>query len=112
VDLGGLAPIQVFLGHDYWRLFTSMFLHGGLIHLAFNMWALWAIGGFIEAAVGRLKFVIIYFVSGLAGSVMVLLAAPANVTVVVSWWMREQSSRKILITRKANRKNTSLCRER
>jgi membrane associated rhomboid family serine protease len=82
VDLGGLAPIQVFLGHDYWRMFTTMFLHGGLIHLAFNMWALWAIGGFIEAAVGRLKFVIIYFVSGLAGSVMVLLAAPANVTVV------------------------------
>jgi membrane associated rhomboid family serine protease len=82
VDLGGLAPVQVFLGHDYWRMFTSMFLHGGLIHLAFNMWALWAIGGFIEAAVGRLKFVIIYFVSGFAGSVMVLLAAPANVTVV------------------------------
>jgi len=82
VDLGGLAPIQVFLGQDYWRLFTSMFLHGGLIHLAFNMWALWAIGGFIEAAVGRLKFVVIYFVSGFAGSVMVLLASPATVTVV------------------------------
>jgi len=81
IDLGGLAPVQVFLGHDYWRMFTSMFLHAGLIHLAFNMWALWAIGGFIEAAVGRLKFVVLYFVSGFAGSVLVLVAAP-NVVVV------------------------------
>jgi membrane associated rhomboid family serine protease len=59
-----------------------MFLHSGLIHIAFNMWALWAIGGFVEAAVGRLKFVVVYFVSGFAGSLMVLLAAPVNSLVV------------------------------
>jgi membrane associated rhomboid family serine protease len=82
IDMGGLAPLQVFVNHEYWRMFSSMFLHSGIIHLAFNMWALWIIGGFIENAVGRLKFLVIYFVSGFAGSVLVLLVAPVNVTVV------------------------------
>ncbi len=82
VDLGGLAPIQVIIGHDYWRMFTSMFLHSGIIHLAFNMYALWIVGGFIESAVGRGKFLLVYFVSGFAGSVLVLLAGTPNVTVV------------------------------
>jgi membrane associated rhomboid family serine protease len=82
VDLGALYVPSVLIEHEYWRLFTSMFLHDGILHLAFNMWALWAIGGFMEAAVGRLKFVILYLVSGFAGSVLVLVAAPVNSLVV------------------------------
>ena len=82
VDLGALYVPAVLVGHEYWRLITSMFLQDGILHIAFNMWALWAIGGFMEAAVGRLKFVILYFISGLAGSVLVLVAAPVNSLVV------------------------------
>ena len=82
VDLGALYVPDVLIGHQYWRMFTSMFLHSGIIHVAFNMWALWAIGGFVEVALGRLKFLIVYFVSGFAGSVLVLIAAPANSLVV------------------------------
>lgn len=82
VDLGALYSPDVLIGHEYWRLFTSMFLHGGLIHVAFNMWALWVVGGFVEATLGRLKFLIVYFVSGFAGSVLVLVAAPVNSLVV------------------------------
>ena len=82
VDLGALYVPDVLIGHQYWRMFTSMFLHSGIIHVAFNMWALWAIGGFVEVALGRLKFLIVYFVSGFAGSVLVLIAAPVNSLVV------------------------------
>jgi membrane associated rhomboid family serine protease len=82
VDLGALYVPYVLVKHEYWRMFTSMFLQDGILHLAFNMWALWAIGGFVEAAVGRVKFVVIYFVSGFAGSALVLVAAPVNSLVV------------------------------
>ena len=63
-------------------MFTSMFLQDGIFHILFNMWALWAIGGFMEAALGRLKFVLLYFISGFAGSVLVLVAAPTDSLVV------------------------------
>jgi membrane associated rhomboid family serine protease len=66
------API-VILRHEYWRMFSSLFLHAGIVHILFNMWALWVVGGFIEAAVGRFKFLILFFVSGFAGSALVLL---------------------------------------
>lgn len=87
VRLGALVPwasdaSNVLVMHEFWRMFTSMFLHSGIIHLAFNMWALWVIGEFMEAMVGRMKFLILYFVSGFAGSVLVLLAAPVNSLVV------------------------------
>jgi membrane associated rhomboid family serine protease len=82
VDLGGLYVPYVLVRHEYWRLFTSMFLHEGILHIAFNMWALWVIGGFVESILGRTKFIILYFVSGFAGSVLVLVAAPVNSLVV------------------------------
>lgn len=87
IRLGALVPYatdapNVLVTHEYWRMFTSMFLHSGLLHIAFNMWALWVIGEFVEATVGRTKFIILYFVSGFAGSVLVLLAAPVNSLVV------------------------------
>jgi len=82
VDLGGLWPSAVLQDHQYWRMVSAMFLHDGIFHLLLNMWALWIIGGFIEALVGRLKFVLLYFVSGFAGSVLVVVAAPQTTLVV------------------------------
>ncbi|WP_338698428.1 rhomboid family intramembrane serine protease [Streptomyces sp. Q6] len=73
-QLGG--PQGVAEGQWY-RLITAMFLHGGYIHLAFNMLSLWWIGGPLEAALGRARYLALYFVSGLAGSALTyLLAAP------------------------------------
>ena len=77
VDMGGLVPALVAQQHEYWRLFTNMFLHFNVIHILFNMWALWVVGGYLEALVGRLRFLMIYFISGLAGSALVMVAAPA-----------------------------------
>jgi membrane associated rhomboid family serine protease len=53
---------------EWWRLGTSMFLHGGILHLAFNMFALYWLGTIVERALGTPKFLLIYAVSGLAGS--------------------------------------------
>jgi membrane associated rhomboid family serine protease len=58
---------------EYWRLLTAGFLHTGMIHLLFNMFALYILGGMLEPAIGRLRFAAIYFVSLLAGSFGALL---------------------------------------
>ena len=54
-------------GH-YYRLFTGMFLHGSILHLIFNSYALYVIGSQIESFLGKFKFLIIYLVGGLMGS--------------------------------------------
>jgi len=69
---------------DWWRLITAAFLHASLLHIAFNMLALWWIGGPLEQAIGPWRFLAIYAVSGLAGSAGALLASPQAVTVGAS----------------------------
>jgi membrane associated rhomboid family serine protease len=66
-----------FVAHgDWWRLATSMFLHASIYHIAFNMFALWAIGRTVEQYLGSVRYVGLYLVSGLAGSAGALLQAP------------------------------------
>jgi membrane associated rhomboid family serine protease len=55
-----------------WQLVTSMFTHVAVVHIGFNMLALWVLGPGLEAAVGRTRFLLLYFVSGFAGSAMVM----------------------------------------
>lgn len=64
------------LDHQWWRLLTCMFLHIGIIHLLLNMWALLNVGPLAEAVYGRLSFLLMYFVCGLAGSLASLLWNP------------------------------------
>ena len=85
VRLGGLVPAYVIERHEYWRLFAAMFLHESFWHILINMVALWFLGEYTEAVLGRAKFLVLYLVTGLAGSVLVvLLAAPFSVTVGAS----------------------------
>jgi membrane associated rhomboid family serine protease len=60
----------------YWQLLTSMFTHQQLWHIGFNMLALWVLGPQLELAVGRLRFLALYFVSGFAGAAMVMWFGP------------------------------------
>jgi rhomboid protease GluP len=53
---------------QYWRLVTSMFLHGGLLHLALNGWALFQLGSLLELLMGPRRMLLVYFVTGIAGS--------------------------------------------
>jgi len=63
---------------DWWRLVTAMFLHGSILHIAFNMFALWVIGGPVEQYLGGPRYLGLYFVSGLAGSAGALLQTPTT----------------------------------
>lgn len=57
---------------EFYRLFTSMFLHGSILHILFNMYALYVLGPQIESFFGKWKFLFIYIISGLCGSVLSL----------------------------------------
>lgn len=69
---------------DWWRLITAAFLHASVIHIAFNMFALWVIGAPVEHYLGRTRYLGLYLVSGLAGSAGALVQAPDAVTVGAS----------------------------
>ena len=55
---------------EYYRLFTSIFLHGSLLHLVLNMYSLYVIGPQVESFFGKVKFLFIYLVSGICGSLL------------------------------------------
>jgi membrane associated rhomboid family serine protease len=73
------------LGEGEWyRLLTAAFLHYGPIHLALNMLALWWIGRPLEDYLGPLRYLLLYLVSGIAGSAGALIASPGAITVGAS----------------------------
>ncbi|SKA83891.1 rhomboid protease GluP [Clostridium sp. USBA 49] len=53
---------------QFYRLITCMFLHGGIVHLVLNMYSLYSIGPLVEKLYGKIKYIIIYFVSGIMSS--------------------------------------------
>jgi membrane associated rhomboid family serine protease len=63
---------------DYWRLITSAFLHENLLHIAFNMYALYLFGPFVERALGIPRFIAAYLTAAVMGSVLVYWLAPPN----------------------------------
>ena len=69
---------------EWYRLITAAFLHASLIHLGMNMFMLWIVGAPVEQAIGRGRFLALYFVSGLAGSAGALLLSPNAITVGAS----------------------------
>jgi membrane associated rhomboid family serine protease len=77
VDMGALYAPAVAQGHQYWRLITMMFLHVSMLHILFNMYALYLFGFLMESALGRLRYLTIYFVCGfLAGVTSFLYSTP------------------------------------
>ncbi|MBT2394719.1 rhomboid family intramembrane serine protease [Streptomyces sp. ISL-100] len=69
------VPVEGVAIGEYYRLFTSMFLHQEVWHITFNMLSLWWLGGPLEAALGRARFLALYLISGLAGSALTYLIA-------------------------------------
>jgi membrane associated rhomboid family serine protease len=70
---------------QWYRLITSMFTHKEIWHIAFNMLSLWWLGGPLEAALGRARYLALYFTSGLAGGALTyLLASPGEASLGAS----------------------------
>lgn len=79
-----LYPNLFGAGFEPWRLLSVLFVHGSFIHLALNMLALWMLGQSLEPMLGRARFLALYLISGLGGSVAVALLAPLAPTVGAS----------------------------
>lgn len=71
----GLTWVPGVSDGSFWQLFTSMFAHVEIWHIAFNMFALYALGPQLEMVLGRLRFLALYLLSGLAGSALVFWAS-------------------------------------
>jgi membrane associated rhomboid family serine protease len=82
VEIGAFDTARILEG-EVWRLVTSVFLHGGLFHIIFNMWVLWFAGQRLEAEYGAFEFVLMYLAGGIFANVFRLavqsvgLAAPS-----------------------------------
>jgi rhomboid protease GluP len=66
--------------HEYWRLLTAMFLHIGIPHILINSWSLYILGTLIERFYGMGRFLAIYFIAGLGGSIASFALSPNSVS--------------------------------
>ncbi len=69
---------------QWWRLLTCVFVHGGLLHIASNMYGLWILGRLAESLYGRWTFAIVYFLCGLSGSLASVVRNPIVLSVGAS----------------------------
>mgnify|MGYP004522581191 FL=1 len=74
IECGAAYPPLILENGEIYRLFTCMFLHFGISHLANNMLVLFVLGQRLEPVVGKIKFILIYLLGGLGGNVISLLA--------------------------------------
>jgi len=84
VKQGALFGPIVVLGGEWWRLFTAMFLHGGMTHLLMNMFSLYLIGRGAEQYFNTQSYLSIYLFSGLLGGLASLYMHPASVGIGAS----------------------------
>jgi membrane associated rhomboid family serine protease len=79
IEAYGFAPASLFGAHAHGlplSLLTSMFLHGGLLHLGANMLYLWIFGNNVEDAMGHVKYLLFYLICGLAAALAFAVMAP------------------------------------
>ena len=69
---------------QWWRLLTCIFIHGGLLHIGFNMWCLWSLGRIAESVYGHWTFATVYLISGLSASLASLIWNPVILSVGAS----------------------------
>lgn len=69
---------------QYWRLFTNIFLHGGLLHVLFNMYGLFVVGIFLEPIMGTPRYIIAYLFTGIIASIASVWWHPATVSIGAS----------------------------
>lgn len=103
----GILPVGIADG-EYYRLLTSMFLHYGLLHLALNMWALWVLGRELESSLGPGRFLTLYLLSGLGGSVAAYLFAPEAMSAGASGAVYGLFAALFVVLRRLNRDTSAI----
>lgn len=110
VEMGAMVPPLIVEG-QYWRLVTAMFLHIGPLHLAFNMFGLHIFGGLVEGTFGTVRFLGVYFSSGVfASAVSFALGSPNRIAAGASGaifgllgaWLAYNVRRRSLASAQAN----------
>jgi rhomboid family protein len=81
--LFGLVPYDVIHHLFLWQLATYMFLHAGLLHIGFNMLALWMFGTELESLWGTPRFLRFYFITGIGAAIMTTLVTPNSYTITI-----------------------------
>jgi membrane associated rhomboid family serine protease len=85
--VAGAIPYEIVTGLDIaprdlvsppWTILTSMFLHGGFMHLLGNMWFLWLFGDNVEEALGPVRYLLFYFVVGIVGALAQIFSMPGS----------------------------------
>jgi membrane associated rhomboid family serine protease len=79
-----LAFYEPLLAAEPWRLITSAFAHGGIVHIMFNGYSLWVLGNVVERIVGSTKFLLIFTASIVAGCIAVVVMNPSSVVIGAS----------------------------
>ncbi|PIC99663.1 MULTISPECIES: rhomboid family intramembrane serine protease [unclassified Sporosarcina] len=78
--LFGLGDNLLIANGEYWRLLTPMFLHGGFMHLLFNMFSLFVFGPELEKIAGKARFITVYMLAGLFGDIATYFIQPVAYT--------------------------------
>jgi rhomboid protease GluP len=92
---GGFDDTRVLLAHgalsgdlvrqgQWWRIVTGAFMHGGIAHIALNMFALYQVGSFVETIAGKWRMLAVYFIAMLGSGIAVVIFSPDAVTVGAS----------------------------
>jgi membrane associated rhomboid family serine protease len=79
----GLVPNQVWTNFKVWQLFTYLFVHGGFLHIFFNMFVLWMFGKDLEIQWGKNKFLLFYFTCGIGAGLMTVLFSINSIVPIV-----------------------------
>jgi membrane associated rhomboid family serine protease len=82
LEIASLYPAAVLSQGQWWRIITSAFLHGSILHIGVNMLSLWYLGRFIEYGLGPWRMLLVYFVSLVAAGLGVVLLSPSMVPTV------------------------------
>lgn len=76
-DFGAKYPLAIVVGHQWWRLVTAGFLHGGLLHILMNSWVLFDLGAQVEEFFGTARLIIFYFLATVVGFYASMFWSPA-----------------------------------